>query len=186
MTKQNKTKQNKTITISLTNLFSFKLFIVVFSLILFSVSCGNDDKTGSGGGGNRVSLPDADYSGTLQRNSLTETPSGSGMGDGAFPNPANDVNIYILNGGIGGGILGMAEAGKQLQIYQDGSGYYASGEYSTAESGMTTTVKTSIKFTISDDKMNISQYEQELIYNITGAGQTSAKATYSGTLTKQP
>ena len=106
--------------------------------------------------------------------------------DGAFPDPANDVGIYILNGGIGGGIQGMAEAGKQLQIYQDGSGYYASGEYSTAESGMTTTVKTSIKFTISDDKMNISKYEQELIYNITGAGQTSAKATYSGTLTKQP
>ena len=107
------------------------------------------------------------------------------MGDGAFPDPAA-VNIFILNGGIGGGIQGMAEAGKQLQIYQDGSGYYASGEYSTAESGMTTTVKTSIKFTISDDKMNISQYEQELIYN-TGTGQnTSAKATYSGTLTKQP
>ena len=108
------------------------------------------------------------------------------MGDGVFPNPANDVGIYILNGGIVGGIQGMAEAGKQLQIYQDGSGYYASGEYSTAESGMTTTVKTSIKFTISDDKMNISQYEQELIYNIPGTGQTSAKATYSGTLTKQP
>ena len=156
----------------------------MFSLILFSVSCGNDDKTGSGGGGNRVSLPDANYSGTLQRNSLT--PEGSGMGDGAFPNPANDVGIYILNGGIGGGIQGMAEAGKQLKIYQDGSGYYASGEYSTAESGMTTTVKTSIKFTISGDKMDISQYEQELIYNITGAGQTSLKATYSGTLTKQP
>ena len=103
-----------------------------------------------------------------------------------FPDPANDVGIYILNGGIGGGIQGMAEAGKQLQIYQDGSGYYASGEYSTAESGMTTTVKTSIKFTISGDKMNISQYEQELIYN-TGTGQNlSAKATYSGTLTKQP
>ena len=97
------------------------------------------------------------------------------------------VDIYILNGGIGGGIQGMAEAGKQLQIYQDGSGYYASGEYSTAESGMTTTVKTSIKFTISGDKMNISKYEQELIYNITGTGQNpSAKATYSGTLTKQP
>ena len=108
------------------------------------------------------------------------------MGDGVFPNPADNVNISILNGGIGGGIQGMAEAGKQLQIYQDGSGYYASGEYSTAESGMTTTVKTSIKFTISGDKMNISKYEQELIYNITGTGQTSAKATYSGTLTKQP
>ena len=105
------------------------------------------------------------------------------MGEGAFTNPAS-VDIFILNGGIGGGIQGMAEAGKQLQIYQDGSGYYASGEYSTAESGMTTTVKTSIKFTISGDKMNISQYEQELIYN-TGTGQTSAKATYSGTLTKQ-
>ena len=108
------------------------------------------------------------------------------MGDGVFPKTYT-VDIYILNGGIGGGIQGMAEAGKQLQIYQDGSGYYASGEYSTAESGMTTTVKTSIKFTISGDKMNISQYEQELIYNTTGAGQNlSAKATYSGTLTKQP
>ena len=103
-----------------------------------------------------------------------------------FPDPADNVNISILNGGIVGGIIGMTEAGKQLQIYQDGSGYYASGEYSTAESGMTTTVKTSIKFTISGDKMNISQYEQELIYN-TGTGQNlSAKATYSGTLTKQP
>lgn len=178
------TKQNKTITISLTNLFSFKLFIVVFSLILFSVSCGNDDKTGSGGGGNRVSLPDADYSGTLTRSNLIENPEGSGMGDGVFPKTYT-VDIYILNGGIGGGIQGMAEAGKQLQIYQDGSGYYASGEYSTAESGMTTTVKTSIKFTISGDKMNISQYEQELIYTVSGQN-TSAKATYSGTLTKQP
>ena len=107
------------------------------------------------------------------------------MGEGAFTNPADNVNISILNGGIVGGIQGMAEAGKQLQIYQDGSGYYASGEYSTAESGMTTTVKTSIKFTISDDKMNISQYEQELIYTVSGQN-ISAKATYSGTLTKQP
>ena len=41
------TKQNKTITISLTNLLSFKLFIVVFSLILFSVSCDNKNKTGT-------------------------------------------------------------------------------------------------------------------------------------------
>ena len=101
-----------------------------------------------------------------------------------FPDPADNVNISILNGGIVGGIIGMTEAGKQLQIYQDGSGYYASGEYSTAESGMTTTVKTSIKFTISGDKMNISQYEQELIYTVSGQN-TSAKATYSGTLTKQ-
>ena len=108
------------------------------------------------------------------------------MGDGAFPNPANDVAIYILNGGIGGGIRGMAEAGKQLQIYQDGSGYYASGEYSMSSGGTGNTVKTSIKFTISDDKMNISQYEQELIYNIAGTGPISLKATYSGTLTKQP
>ena len=49
-TKQNKTKQNKTkqnYHYLLTNLLSFKLFIVVFSLILFSVSCGNDDKTGT-------------------------------------------------------------------------------------------------------------------------------------------
>ena len=65
-----------------------------------------------------------------------------------FPDPADNVNISILNGGIVGGIQGMAEAGKQLQIYQDGSGYYASGEYSTAESGMTTTVKTSIVYYI--------------------------------------
>ena len=111
------------------------------------------------------------------------------MGDGAFPNPANDVVIYILNGGIGGGIIAMTEGGKTLQIYQDGSGYYASGEYSmSSESsgGTGNTVKTSIKFTISDDKMNISQYEQELIYNIAGTGQISVKATYSGTLTKQP
>ena len=109
------------------------------------------------------------------------------MGDGAFPDPANDVGIYILNGGIGGGIIGMTEGGKTLQIYQDGSGYYASGEYSMSSGGTTgNTVKTSIKFTISDDKMNISQYEQELIYNIPGTGQTSLKATYSGTLTKQP
>lgn len=102
-----------------------------------------------------------------------------------FPDPADNVNIFILNGGIGGGIQGMAEAGKQLQIYQDGSGYYASGEYSMSSGGTGNTVKTSIKFTISGDKMNISQYEQELIYNIPGTGQTSAKATYSGTLTKQ-
>ena len=109
------------------------------------------------------------------------------MGDGAFTNPADNVNIFILNGGIGGGIIAMTETGKPLQIYQDGSGYYASGEYSMSSSGGTgNTVKTSIKFTISDDKMNISQYAQELIYNIAGTGQTSLKATYSGTLTKQP
>ena len=105
------------------------------------------------------------------------------MGEGAFTNPAS-VDIFILNGGIGGGIIGMTEGGKTLQIYQDGSGYYASGEYSMSSGGTGNTVKTSIKFTISDDKMNISQYEQELIYNI-GTGQISLKATYSGTLTKQ-
>ena len=48
-TKQNKTKQNKTTTtISLTNLLSFKLFIALLSLILFSISCSNEGTTGGG------------------------------------------------------------------------------------------------------------------------------------------
>ena len=48
-TKQNKTKQNKTTTtISLTNLLSFKLFITLLSLILFSISCSNEGTTGGG------------------------------------------------------------------------------------------------------------------------------------------
>ena len=79
MTKQNKTKQNKTITISLTNLFSFKLFIVVFSLILFSVSCDNKNKTGteertlSYYAGNWWGKPD----GTTETNLLTINTDGS-------------------------------------------------------------------------------------------------------------
>ena len=68
-----------------------------------------------------------------------------------FPNPADNVNIFILNGGIVGGIIAMTEAGKPLQIYQDGSGYYASGEYSMSSGGTGNTVKTSIKFTISGE-----------------------------------
>ena len=49
----NKTKQNKTTTtISLTNLLSFKLFIALLSLMLFSVSCSNEGTTGGGDTGN--------------------------------------------------------------------------------------------------------------------------------------
>ena len=43
--KQSKAKQSHNY-ILLINYLSFKLFIVVFSLILFSVSCGNENKTG--------------------------------------------------------------------------------------------------------------------------------------------
>ena len=49
----NKTKQNKTTTtISLTNLLSFKLFIALLSLTLFSISCSNEGTTGGDTGGN--------------------------------------------------------------------------------------------------------------------------------------
>ena len=46
-TKQNKTKQNNYHYL-LTNLLSFKLFIALLSLILFSISCSNEGTTGGG------------------------------------------------------------------------------------------------------------------------------------------
>ena len=155
------------------------LIAVLSFMLLFSVSCKNEDKTGGGSGGS-VDVPTATgdpatdltatatYSGTVNRtasegNNFTET----------FEFVLNIDNNQIMAAGMFGGL-------SSKQILKSGSEYSANGEMSEGE----VSAKEYIKFTVSTDGNSVELLEY------TAAGSSAAgdsfKVTYSGgTLTKQ-
>ena len=155
-------------------------------IILFAISCKNDDKTGSDGGDLVSSVPDANtsggqasgladafYTGTLTRTDLKVDPTSQAtMASAVFPEsyPSGEVSIYS-DTFTGGGPMSMLVSAP---IYQSGTDYEASFENSAQGA------KTYIKFKISGDTLEVTQY-------ITGATTegVSMQATYTGTLTKQ-
>ena len=154
------------------------LIAVLSFMLLFSVSCKNEDKTGGGSGGS-VDVPTATgdpatdltatatYSGTVNRtasegNNFTET----------MEFVLNIDNNQIMAAGMFGGLSGK-------QILKSGSEYSANGEMSEGE----VSVKEYIKFTVSTDGNSVELLEYTAGGSV--AGQ-SFKVTYSGgTLTKQ-
>ena len=154
------------------------LIAVLSFMLLFSVSCKNEDKTGGGSGGS-VDVPTATgdpatdltatatYSGTVNRtasegNNFTET----------FEFVLNIDNNQIMAAGMFGGLSGK-------QILKSGSEYSANGEMSEGE----VSVKEYIKFTVSTDGNSVELLEYTAGGSVAGE---SFKVTYSGgTLTKQ-
>ena len=154
------------------------LIAVLSFMLLFSVSCKNEDKTGGGSGGS-VDVPTATgdpatdltatatYSGTVNRtasegNNFTET----------MEFVLNIDNNQIMAAGMFGGLSGK-------QILKSGSEYSANGEMSEGE----VSAKEYIKFTVSTDGNSVELLEYTAGGSV--AGQ-SFKVTYSGgTLTKQ-
>ena len=147
------------------------LIAVLSFMLLFSVSCKNEDKTGGGSGGS-VDVPTATgdpatdltatatYSGTVNRtasegNNFTET----------MEFVLNIDNNQIMAAGMFGGLSGK-------QILKSGSEYSANGEMSEGE----VSAKEYIKFTVSTDGNSVELLEYTAGGSV--AGQ-SFKVTYS-------
>ena len=165
---------------------SKQIIIMLLSfIILFSISCKNDDKTGGSGysvpkatGDKATDLTaQAEYSGTLNR-TAHEGPSDTGY-------TSMEFQLFIENNKVkGGGELG-AFTGADFtgtQVYKSGSEYSAYSSYNATDTGVSYVdegnVKEYIKFTISGDTVNVIEYIASVTY---GGGY---KDTYSGTLTK--
>ncbi len=164
-----------------------KQIIIMFLsfIILFSISCKNDDKTGSSGysvpkatGDKATDLTtQAEYSGTLKR-TAHEGPSDTGL-------TSMEFQLFIENNRVkGGGELG-AFAGADFtgtQVYKSGSEYSAYSSYNATDTDVSYVdegnVKEYIKFTISGNTVNVIEYIASTTYD------GGYKDTYSGTLTK--
>ena len=155
------------------------LIAVLSFMLLFSVSCKNEDKTGGGSGGS-VDVPTATgdpatdltatatYPGTVNRTAsegnveFTET----------MEFVLNIDNNQIMAAGMFGGL-------SSKQILKSGSEYSANGEMSEGE----VSAKEYIKFTVSTDGNSVELLEYTAGGSVAGE---SFKVTYSGgTLTKQ-
>ena len=120
-------------------------YMVVGALVMaLSISCKNNDKTGSEGGissiptasGNAAIVGDATFTGTLNRtalNGISET-DGPPATLRVAPDSADNFGLEIAGNRVNSGILG-ALAGAQLLTSGDNKVVEASGEYSSE--GMT-------------------------------------------------
>ena len=129
-------------------MYNFKklfTYMVVGALVMaLSISCKNNDKTGSEGGissiptasGNAAIVGDATFTGTLNRtalNGISET-DGPPATLRVAPDSADNFGLEIAGNRVNSGILG-ALAGAQLLTSGDNKVVEASGEYSSE--GMT-------------------------------------------------
>ena len=162
---------------------SKQIIIMLLSfIILFSISCKNDDKTGSSGysvpkatGDKATDLVNAEYSGTLNRTAHEGSDTGL---------TSIEFGLLIENNKVKGGALG-AFVGADFtgtQVYKSGSEYSAYSSYNATDMDVSYVdegnVKEYIKFTISDDTVNVIEYIASVTYD------GGYKDTYSGTLTK--
>ena len=162
---------------------SKQIIIMLLSfIILFAISCKNDDKTGSSGysvpkatGDKATDLTtQAEYSGTLKR-TAHEGPSDTGY-------TSIEFQLFIENNKVKGGELG-AFAGADFtgtQVHKSGSEYSAYSSYNSADGSYVDEgdVKEYIKFTISGNTVNVIEYIASVTYD------GGYKDTYSGALTR--
>ena len=162
---------------------SKQIIIMLLSfIILFSISCKNDDKTGGSGysvpkatGDKATDLVNAEYSGTLNRTAHEGSDTGL---------TSMEFQLFIENNKVKGGALGaFAEADfTGTQVYKSGSEYSAYSSYNATDTSVSYVddgnVKEYIKFTISGDTVNVIEYIASTTYD------GGYKDTYSGTLTK--
>ena len=162
---------------------SKQIIIMLLSfIILFAISCKNDDKTGSSGysvpkatGDKATDLVNAEYSGTLNRTAHEGSDTGL---------TSMEFQLFIENNKVKGGALG-AFAGADFtgtQVYKSGSEYSAYSSYNATDTDVSYVdegnVKEYIKFTISGDTVNVIEYIASVTYD------GGYKDTYSGTITK--
>ena len=177
-------------------MYNFKklfTYMVVGALVMaLSISCKNNDKTGSEGGissiptasGNPATVGNAIFTGTLTRtalNGISETEAESGTAPATLrvaPDSADNFGLEIAGSKVSTGVAGALQ-GKQLLTSGDNKVVEASGEYSSE--GMT--IKEYIKITL-DNASNptTAQVEYQMGTSGNGIGFT---ATYTGNLTKQ-
>ena len=163
---------------------SKQIIIMLLSfIILFAISCKNDDKTGSSGysvpkatGDKATDLVNAEYSGTLKRTAHEGSDTGL---------TSLEFGLLIENNKVKGGALGAFAGGADFpgtQVYKSGSEYSAYSSYNATDTSVSYVddgnVKEYIKFTISGDTVNVIEYIASTTYD------GGYKDTYSGTLTK--
>ena len=169
---------------------SKQIIIMLLSfIILFSISCKNDDKTGNGGGGslniptasgNPATVGDATFTGTLTRTALkgiSETEAESGTAPATLTAP-DSFQLEIKSSKVNAGIIGTLQ-GIQLLTSGDNKVVEASGELN--EEGIIS--KEYIKITLDNASApTTAQVEYQMGSSGNGIGFT---ATYTGNLTKQ-
>ena len=162
---------------------SKQIIIMLLSfIILFAISCKNDDKTGSSGysvpkatGDKATDLTaQAEYSGTLNRTAHEGSDTGL---------TSMEFQLLIENNKVKGGALGAFAGGTDFpgtQVYKLGSEYSAYSSFNSADGSYVDEgdVKEYIKFTISGNTVNVIEYIASVTYD------GGYKDTYSGTLTK--
>ena len=147
------------------------LIAVLSFMLLFSVSCKNEDKTGgedysvpTATGDPATDLTDGNYTGTLNRTAQV----------GSTTEDMPTIDGFYLNIAGNKAESGQLGALVNADILKSGSEYSAYGE--SNEEGLIT--KEYIKFTVSGDNITITY-----IVAVSANGQ-NYKLTYEGTLTK--
>ena len=148
------------------------LIAVLSFMLLFSISCKNEDKTGGGEdysvptatGDPATDLTDGNYTGTLTRTAQV----------GSTTEDMPTIDGFYLNIAGNKAESGQLGALVNADILKSGSEYSAYGE--SNEEGLIT--KEYIKFTVSGDNITITY-----IVAVSANGQ-NYKLTYEGTLTK--
>ena len=161
-------------------------YMVVGALVMaLSISCKNNDKTGSSGysvpkatGDKATDLTtQAEYSGTLNR--TAHEGSDTGLTSLEFGLLIENNKVKVI-GVEGNGALNRDFAGTE--VYKSGSEYSAYSSYNATDTSVSYVddgnVKEYIKFTISGNTVNVIEYIASTTYD------GGYKDTYSGTLTK--
>ena len=160
------------------------LIAVLSFMLLFSVSCKNEDKTGGGSGGlniptasgNPATVGNVVFAGTLNRTALSGI-SEDEANSGTAPATLDSFQLEIVDSKINGGILGAFQ-GIQLLSNSDAKVVEASAQvdYDGA------TVAEYIKITL-DDATNPTT--ATVVYQMGSQAEgMTVQATYEGTLNK--
>ena len=152
-------------------------YMVVGALVMaLSISCKNNDKTGSGDdysvptatGDPATDLTDGNYTGTLNRTDQEGDPDYGNQGT-----TFNDFTLSIANNSLT--VTSLLNTLNKVQILKSGNEYSANGE-SSVDGG---SYKEYIKFTVSGDTITVVEY----VMAVSG-GAGSVRETYKGTLNK--
>ena len=163
-------------------MYNFKklfTYMVVGALVMaLSISCKNNDKTGSGDdysvptatGEPATDLTDGNYTGTLNRTAKEGDPDYGNQGT-----TFNDFTLSIANNSLTVTSPSLFNTLNKVQILKSGNEYSANGE-SSVDGG---SYKEYIKFTVSGDTITVVEY----VMAVSG-GAGSVRETYKGTLNK--
>ena len=160
---------------------SKQIIIMLLSfIILFAISCKNDDKTGNGGGGslniptasgNPASVGNVTLKGNLTRTGTT------GQGELIAPDTTiQNYEVVIKDNKVTAGSVLQILSGKQLSL----NGNIATTEIQLVNAGITTTEY--IKLTL-NNAQNPTKADVEYIFG-SRSSVANYTVTYTGTITK--